>query len=222
MYSYVYIYIYQTSCRLVPFLPSCSEVLPEVSSQKLFLPTLPIQKTSLVLAFRMSFKTQHPQHPVFVLTKPSHPVKSCPRGGYTKEAPKKGSVVLAGPAGLTSSWQTAAPKQGKTAASPKSPKSTSFFSFSNGQFVNGVHGWGLPDTGVFLKTQLFEVVIRESVIRNSFRNKKTDGFLRTRGEKQNRRNCHPKQLSNKKNKTQNGDETTTSNNVTVCNGSNFG
>ena len=51
----------------------------------------------------MSFKTQHPQHPVFVLTNPSHPVKSCPKGGYTKEAPKKGSVVLAGPAGLTSS-----------------------------------------------------------------------------------------------------------------------
>lgn len=72
------------------------------------------------------------------------------------------------------------------------------FVVSNGQFVSGVHGWGLPDTGVFLKTQLFEVVIRESVIRNSFRNKNKNGFLRTRGEKQNRRNCHPKQLSNKK------------------------
>lgn len=46
-------------------------------------------------------------------------------------------------------------------------------SFSNGQFVNGFHGWGLPDTGVFLKTQLFEVVIREF--------------------------CHPKQLSKQKN-----------------------
>ena len=102
-------------------------------------------------------------------------MKSCPKGGYTKEAPKKGSVVLAGPAGLTSSWQTAAPKQGKTAASPKSPKSTSFFSsFSNGQFVSGVHGWGLSGHG--------------------------GGFKNPARMNCHPRICHPKQLSKQKQK----------------------
>ena len=43
-----------------------------------------------------------------------------------KPAPRKGSVVAAGPTGLKSSLQAAAPKQGSTAASPKSPKRTSW------------------------------------------------------------------------------------------------
>ena len=43
-----------------------------------------------------------------------------------KPAPRKGSVVAAGPTGLKSSLQAAAPKQGNTAASPKSPKRTSW------------------------------------------------------------------------------------------------
>ena len=66
---------------------------------------------------------------------------------------------------------------------------------------------GFARHGGVLKTQLFEVVIRESVIRNSFRNKKNGRFFADTGWK-----TKPPELSSetafkqKKNKTQNGDE----------------
>ena len=148
---YIYIYI----SNIMPSGPLLSDpplrFYQKYPVKNSFFQLFPSQKNFTCFAFRMSFKTQHPQHPGCCLTNPSHPVKSCPKGGYTKEAPKKGSVVLAGPAGeLTSSWQTAAPEARQDRRFTEvAEEHVLLFVDETGSLLAGVQGWGLPDTGVF-------------------------------------------------------------------------